>query len=234
MHSRIRPVPLIAHVMIVAALWLASGISRATPKTAEIPYARVYELLYQFESLPAADRDHLAFHVRLKSREPSGVPVEAFIPWRDEQLPVSIEPEFGFMSFPFSPQLRQENPNIITNQPIGTLALGLAIEILPPLAGAPDATWWLTAIDQAHRAIRKQSRRGPENTPAVRGISVMTEPGEKLEIILHSPEGDQALQSDERSVIHISVAQLQDAERITINGHIRIVFPWIGNGNRSL
>ncbi len=55
-----------------------------------------------------------------------------------------------------------------------------------------------------------------------------------LEIILHSPEGDQALQSDERSVIHISVAQLQDAERITINGHIRIVFPWIGNGNRSL
>lgn len=198
----------------------------------DFSYARLYDLKYQFVALPAGSTTHLRFHLRLQPRQQTGAeklpPLAAYVDWPRQRIDLDTNQSLNLLGIPLSPQLRQENPRVITNWPKDSAALGLAMEIAAPEGTSIDRAALLTGLKQANAAIRARSRRPASLTPQAVGVTLRAMPGTQLRIMLLGEDGDEHVIISENEVIDLQEADLESAAAIRIEGELQIVFPWFG------
>ncbi|MBW3568208.1 MAG: hypothetical protein KY410_09690, partial [Proteobacteria bacterium] len=169
-------------VMALSAflLLVQGGTALQAATEGSISYRRVYELLYQFRSLPAGTTTHLAFLGRVVN--PSG-PVPQRLLINHEKEPIVVEVDaFGLFDIPMSPQLAQLNPRMTGEPSAMVLKLGLAIVVRLPEAGPPDLHWLKEGIAQTNAVMRARARIAPDRVPQAHGATLRFAAGSKTVI----------------------------------------------------
>lgn len=195
-------------------------------------YARLYDLKYQFVALPADSTTHLHFHLRLQPRQQSGAdklpPLTAYVDWPRQRIDLDTNQALNLLGIPLSPQLRQENPRVITNWPMDSAALGLAMEIAIPEGEPVSPTELLTGLQQANAAIRARSRRTAALTPQAVGVTLRAVADEPLVVTLIDADGEIHVMQSDSGKIDLQAADLETTAEIRIEGELLIIFPWFG------
>lgn len=191
-------------------------------------YARLYDLKYQFVALPGASTSHLHFHLRLQPRQEDLPPLTAYIDWPRQRVELESDPVLNFLQLPLSPQLRQENPRVITNWPKDSAALGLAMEISVPDGKPISPAELLKGMQQANAAISTRSRRPASLTPQAVGVTLRAIPGTQLKVTLVGMDGGEHTMNSEDETINLQAADLESAAELRIEGQLLIIFPWFG------
>ncbi len=220
------PIMLLASGLVVS-LPAMSGTAGATgEEELSFSYARLYDLKYQFVSLPGDSTSHLRFHLRLQPRHQDLPPLTAYVDWPRQRVELETDQQLNFLRLPLSPQLRQENPRVLTNWPKDSAALGLAMEISPP-AGTPlDVAALLLGMEQANAAIRARSRRTAALTPQAVGVTLRAVADEPLVVTLIDADGEIHVMQSDRGKIDLQAADLKTKTEIRIEGELLVVFPW--------
>lgn len=188
-------------------------------------YTRLYELLYQFQTLPAEQTRDLDFRVRLKSRGtvPDDV-LEVFIQRGERRIPVPVD-SFGILELPISPQLGQENPRVVANWPKRNLGMGLAVLIRQPKNGELDGQWLQDAVMQTNSALLARARVAPERVPQARGVTLMFDPDFKAAVTVQDGKAER-FDADENGSVNISLNDAGPKATLIIEGELLVIFPW--------
>lgn len=159
-------------VLLGVAL-LLQCLPEATADGDAFSYRRIYELLHQFQALPAEDTTHIAFRARVVN--PAGPPPDSLRIAHREPIDIAVD-DYGLFEIPMSPQLAQLNPRLVPTPAMRLMRLGLAIVIRLPESGTPDGQWLLEGLRQANAAIRARSRIHPRLVPQAQGVTLRFAP----------------------------------------------------------
>lgn len=208
-------------LVAIGALLLAQGIAQAATEPASISYRRVYELLYQFRTLPPEDTDHLRFLGRIVNAA-GPAPSRFTLSHDSETIAVDVS-RHGLFDIPMSPQLAQINPRMLADPPEGILRLGLAIVIRAPEEGALDLAWLREGIRQTNAVMRARARVAPERVPQASGVTLRFAPGSETQVVRANNEEEDVFTPDEEGRINLEI----DAETtsVTIGEMPEIIFP---------
>lgn len=114
------------------ALLLFPGVHPAgAADLATIPYAKLDEI---WQKTDAIDRKKLIVLAQFGSSNKAVKPSDIVLSIRSSSgaIPIRLSPEGDVLDFPRTEALRKENPPIETNQPKGTLALGMSLGVVVP------------------------------------------------------------------------------------------------------
>lgn len=203
-------------VVLFAALVLMQGATASHAATeGSISYRRVYELLYQFRSLPTEKTTHLAFLGRVVN--PFG-PAPQRLRIHYEKEPIDIEVDaFGLFDIPLSPQLAQLNPRMTGEPSSKALQLGLAIVVRLPETGSPGLDWFRTGVAQTNAVMRARARVAPARVPQAHGVTLrFAAGGDAVVAVLRNNEW-QSVTADEDGRIDLfldeNVREIRSTER---------------------
>ncbi|MDX1443278.1 MAG: hypothetical protein R3270_05785 [Gammaproteobacteria bacterium] len=208
----------------LAASWLLP-VSALAADTQEFDYRRMYELLYQFETLPPPARDRLRFAIRLQDetgRAPPGM--EVHIRYGRREIPVTVD-EFGLLDLPFSPQLASINAPVVTNQPADSLRLGFTMVIRRPENRPIDIEWLLAGMQQADAAMQARARIAENLVPEVIGVTLKFAGETRGQVIIHGETDDVEYRADEYNTVDIPIDEANLPERIEITDQPLVIFP---------
>lgn len=192
----------------------------------QFDYRRIYELLYQFETLPPTSRNRLDFAVRLldaSGKAPSDLAVN--IHYRSRRIPVPVN-EFGLLDLPFSPQLANVNAPVVTNQPEGSVDLGFTMIIRQPAAGrALDVEWLLAGMQQADAVMRARARIAENLVPRAVGVTLKFSGDTRGRVIIHGESDDVEYRADDYNTVDIPLDEGSLPERIEVTDQPLVIFP---------
>ncbi|MEE8119012.1 MAG: hypothetical protein V3T39_05570 [Gammaproteobacteria bacterium] len=226
--------------MLLRAIILMAGLislsvlaeeEQEAPYAAVYSYARIYDLVSQFDDLQSDRRDRLSFHVRLRPRFEEGLLTElsAYILRGEGQIPIEIDAN-GIVIMPMSPVLRGEDVLIVTNQEEGSLQLGLAIVVERPSSRRFAYADVAEAVEQINYAMRAKARVDPNVVPQANGLTFKFNPGEAVQLTVDSASGQLQLNANENGSINLPYDEslLEENPRVSISSTPIIVYPWFG------
>lgn len=199
------------------------------PGREEFSYRRLYELLYQFHDLPAETTSQLRFAIRLRTID-SNMPdtLAVHIEYGRRHIDVPVD-EFGILDLPVSPQLANVNAPVVTNQPEGTIEMGLAIIIrqaaIRPGNTELDINELLNGIEQVNAAMQSRSRLSPGRTPRAIGITVKFAGDSRGSVIIKGATDEVDYRADEYNTVDIPLDADAPPESIRITDQPLVIFP---------
>ena len=201
-------------VPLLAALLLATTAQAAE---GSLSYRRVYELLYQFVTLPEETTSQLQFRGRVIAPG-AETPRQLLIRHGNEPQPVPVD-RFGLFKLPMSPQLAQLNPLITADPPARALKLGLAIVV----KNATDLESLRTGVLQTNAVMRARARVARERVPQAYGVTLRFA-GEETVTVAALRDGEWlSFESDEEGRIDLPLDDKVTALRITASPEV--IFP---------
>lgn len=208
----------------VAAVAAAASTCPLSAQTARVEYAALYRVLAPAPELHSFDRLHLV--QRIESRDP-GVPSEQIrltVESRNGAILLEVA-EDGGLAFPMSPDLLEENPAVVSNQPSGSLRASLSVELRAPngLEWSYSELW--DGMQQAEQAARLQPD-GP-NGANIEGVELRFLPESHARVLIVYGKTEQLLLADPGGRVYIrrDPALLQADARLQISGDLRQVLP---------
>ncbi|HEY0180388.1 MAG TPA: hypothetical protein VGC30_12280 [Dokdonella sp.] len=181
----------------------------AAGAAATTPYAALYDALAPARSIAAYDRLIAIEHVG--SSAPGVRPEDIRITIRAKsgaiEVPVAAD---GGLEFPLSEALRAENPPVETNQPKGSLALGVNAALRPPHGLVAPWREIAAALKQADALYASAS---PPHT--VRGIEVRFAPGAPATLTL-GERSERLFAADADGRVIVLRDDVVDAEHATL------------------
>ena len=214
-------------ILFSGALLLAmTNVANADASQQQFSYQRMYELLYQFRSLPESQTDHLAFAIRLQD-EDGRIPadIEAWIDYGARRVEVPVD-QFGLLELPVSPQLAAANASVTINQPEGSLAMGLSMIIRqPPRDQSLDVAWLVEGMRQADAVMQARARIAEHLVPEAIGVTLKFAGDTTGQVIIHGDAGEIAYRADEYNTVDIPLRTGELPERIEITEQPLVIFP---------
>lgn len=209
-------------MVVFAVLLLMQGATALQAATdGSISYRRVYELLYQFRSLPSETTTHLAFLGRVVN--PSGpAPQRLRIDHEKEPIDVAVD-AFGLFDIPMSPQLAQLNPRMTGEPSSKALKLGLAIVVRLPETGLPDLDGLRTGVAQTNAVMRARARVAPDRIPQAQGVTLRFAVGSEAVVAVLRNDEWQSLSADEDGRIDLVLDE--DVREIRSTERPLVIFP---------
>lgn len=221
--------PLYRFLLAIGLLLPAFALAE-DPDTARFSYPRMYEILYQFHTLPPEATDRLVFAIRLRDRD-GRVPddLAVHIDYGKQRLDVDSD-LFGMLDLPFSPRLASSNASVITNQPDGSMEFGLAIMIRrPPDTSTIDVDWLLAGMRQADQVMAMRARVAPQLVPRAVGVILKFAGDTPGAVIIKGFEEDVEYRADEYNTVNIPLDATELPESIEVTDQPLVIFPLFEN-----
>ncbi len=194
-------------------------------------YKRMHDLVSQFDDLQSDRRDRLGFHLMLRTRLVDDAPptITAHILRGQGQIPIEIDSN-GIVTMPMSPVLRSEEVLVVTNQPEGSLQLGLAIVIERPSGRRFEYVDVAEAVEQVNYAMQSKARVAAKRVPKAVGLTFKFTPGDSVQLTVDSAADALQMTADERGTINLPYDEslLEENPRVSISSTPLIVYPWFG------
>jgi hypothetical protein len=168
-----------------------------------VPYATLYQTLK-----PARDARTLP-HLRVVPHISSHIPgvkpetIRLVVQSSQGARPVTVAPD-GAIDFPLDDALLSENPTVTTNQPKGSLSLGVTLELQLPGSLRWPCAEVLAGLNEAEPVIAAMPSRRPGG---VRGVELLFPPGSGAQVIVRG-QSERLLLADEDG----RVVLMRDAE----------------------
>lgn len=213
--------------LLVGGLLLAApAIAAEAMAMQQFSYQRMYELLYQFRSLPEEQINRLAFAIRLQDEE-GRIPAntEAWIEYGSRTIEVPVD-QFGLLGLPVSPQLAAANAAVLTNQPEGSIAMGLSMIIRQPPGEQPlDIAWLLAGMQQADAVMQARARIADHLVPEAVGVTLKFAADTRGQVIIHGESGEIDYRADAYNTVDIPLQRDALPDRIEITERPLVIFP---------
>jgi len=125
--------------------------------TGVLPYRAIADVFDGFGKVRVRDKLQLAVRV---------LPARGFVPQtnialeiqsRTGPIPLRLSPEGEIRDFPLTPELRGENPRVLSNQPKGKLSLQAELRLRYSGKRTENVAWYADALGQANAAVRDQA-----------------------------------------------------------------------------
>lgn len=209
--------------LLLALIITSTTAFAASPENAtQFEYRRLYELLYQFVTLPEVSQDMLQFRVRLRdSADPGSAPLKVYLQRRDSRVAIDTD-TLGILDLPLSPQLSQENPQLIVNRHKTDIALGLVVIIKRPTTFPMTGAWLHSAVAKINLAFRERARVSQNLVPQAHGVTFKfgKRDGNDVQV------GERILLPDEEGSVNINLDDLPHDAAIKVDGNLLAIFPW--------
>ncbi len=207
-------------------LWLAIALASSpivhAADGSSTPYQVLYDVLEPARTVTRFDR--LRAIERVTSRLPGVAPhdIRLSIQSRRGAIAVPVADD-GRIDFPMQVALREENPDVVTNQPKGSLQLTVAYELV--LGNGLRIAWddLAAAVTQAERAMA-----GQIGDAHVTGAEFRFGPGSEASITL-AGKGERLLMADEagRAIVMFDEAATREKPALVLSGRPLIVLPYV-------
>jgi hypothetical protein len=185
------------------ALLLAPALAsaQAQPGAADsgsVPYAVLYQTLKAARD--GAARPHLRMEPHISSHTPGVKPESIRLVVQSAQgpRPVSVAPD-GAIAFPLEDALLAENPMVTTNQPKGSLTLGVTLELVLPRESRWPCADVLAALAEAEPVIAEMPARNP--AAGVRGIEFFFGSRKDAQVVVRGQSERLLLADDDGRVV---------------------------------
>jgi len=188
------------------AVALAAPVAEAQtePASGTVPYATLYQTLK-----PARDASaypHLKVVPHITSHIPGVKPetIRLVVQSAGGARAVSVAPD-GAIDFPVDDALLAENPTVSTNQPKGSLSLGVTLELALPKEPRWTCADVLAGLAEAEPVIAGMP--GRDTALAVRGVELFFANGAHAQVVVRG-QSERLLLADENG----RVVLMRDAE----------------------
>jgi len=170
-----------------------------------------YQTVYKVATFGRSEviNPEMTFYVRVLSNLPDIDPTDIsfYIDSVSGSIPLKIDNN-GVFELPFSKELLEENPMLVTNQPKGTMSLQGALRFnrdpenpsqkVPYSAIVMPATWTIWA----HRNLRVEGS-DQKPAPVVNGINIRIEEHLGKKIVIHAREKEITLKPNDKGICFI-------------------------------
>ncbi len=194
----------------LGAAWLGSHQVMAAEDPGSLPYAKIEEVFTRGDAL---DRSKLRMYVSVASRQSGISPKQITLTIQSKSgnvaIPINAAGELG--NFPRTPALRAENPTVVTNQPKGTLALTVAIGLVPPEANAVPAARLTSVLAELNKFIKAQTGLMSFVVPKLQNVIFEFPAATKATVTISGAGAERVLKADETG--HVPIKDLADLSR---------------------
>jgi hypothetical protein len=198
---------------IAALLALAPAIAEDTPR-ASLPYSKLMD--HQKLVSKLKDLDQLKVSASLSSMnpkvQPSDITVEARLK-SGQVVSIRVAAD-GSFTLPSSPELAQEDPLFVSNQPRGSMGLDIQVSIKTPAVTAQRYADLMRGVTQLDVAMMRQ---GLMKAPKAYGLLFVFNNGGHT-LTLHTSKGDKVIGSEtlEQARKHVKNNQLTGNDKSTV------------------
>jgi hypothetical protein len=163
----------------------------------------------QFEPLrKIADLKYVKPAIRVEPKTPGVKPQDVVFTIAAKSGTIKVSPGAdGLVELPFSDKLCDENPEIQTNQPAGTLALNVSIDPALPPVRTLDYKLLESLRAEWNTAISRQSLVWRMLAPSPHAYQLLFDPGKAASAEIGLPGGARKLVADEKGEIRIPFEQ---------------------------
>jgi hypothetical protein len=142
------------------------------------------------------DLDQLTVSARLGSSQPGVKPADIKLgaklaSGQTVDIPIAAD---GTFTLPSSPELDEEDPLFVANQPKGTLGLNIKFDVKTPTVTAQHYKALMLGAVQFNQAFKRQGLMASMFGPKARGLLFAFKDGGHS-LTLHTAKGDQVLKS---------------------------------------
>jgi len=198
----------IACAFLAAAF--AAPVVRAQAEAASgtVPYAMLYRTLKPAQDASAYPRlkvvPHISSHIPGVKPETIRLVVQSAAGARA----VGVAPD-GAIDFPMDDALLAENPTVSTNQPKGSLSLGVTLELVLPKQPRWPCADVLAGLAESEPVITSMPTRDPSH--AVRGLELFFPDGAHAQVVVRGRSERLLLADENGRVVLMRDAELAEA-----------------------
>lgn len=176
-----------------------------------LPYKTLLETLQKADGL--RDLDHLSVSVTVSSTLPNVSMQDITLTIRDKSDPIILAVDkTGQFTLPVTPELQAENPDVVSNQPKGTLDLNVTINIRPPKTTTVRYSDLMAGAMQFNAAIKRQAGMLSWFAPHVDGILLVYANGGTHRAIIGTGVGS-------KTIVSVPLASLKNRLKLYSIGH---------------
>jgi hypothetical protein len=170
----------------------AVAVAQVAASTGSVPYATLYQTLKPARE--AASHPHLKIVPHISSHLDGVRPetIRLVVQSSHGARPLTVAPD-GAIDFPLEDALLSENPTITTNQPKGSLSLGVALELSVPANRRWPCKDVLAGLVEAEPVIAEMPAQRPGG---VRGVEILFPKNAGAQVVVHG-QSDRLLLADE-------------------------------------
>ena len=193
----------------LAAAFAAPGVrAQAEAASGTVPYAVLYQTLK-----PARDASaypHLKVVPHISSHIPGVKPetIRLVVQSAGGARAVGVAPD-GAIDFPMDDALLAENPTVSTNQPKGSLSLGVTLELVLPKEPRWPCADVLAGLAESEPVIASMPTRDPGH--AVRGLELFFPGGASAQVVVRGRSERLLLADENGRVVLMRDAELAEA-----------------------
>jgi hypothetical protein len=208
------------------ALALAAG--PAWGDGATIPFATLAQYQAMFNALPAAQRDKLIFVLGVQHRNDSDhSPIHMWVDRDGKRTDIPVGAD-GTVSLPDRPDWIAAGVAVQTDQPHGSLNLGIDMLIKPPAGKMAPVSYVLDGVQQANDAMRAGARKiggylAMLAAPSVHSVSIKLATCCDGSVTVNSAAGTVVVREDKSSVVAVAPGVLRDHADGTITASAPIM-----------
>jgi hypothetical protein len=176
--------------------------------TASVPYAKLVSVQALFTTVPAAQRDKLILAVAIVHADKANhAPIGMWVDANGTRTNIPVT-EDGVVSLPARPDWASAGVAVQTDQPKGTLHVGVYMMIRPPASQAISVGYLLAAAQQADDAMRAGARQmggyvASLMAPSVHQIGVKLATCCGGMVTVHGAAGDAVLKQDATGLVAV-------------------------------
>ena len=154
-----------------ACCWLVSGFAQAQADArTEMPYAALYRVLAPAQAAVGVPRVTVREYLVSKLPNVRAEQIRLVIHSRDGERVVTPNAD-GSVSFPLERALFDENPMVESNQPRGSLSIGVSLELTRPAGRRWQAAELLAGLADAERVLQASAPASGPLGP-IRGVEI--------------------------------------------------------------
>jgi len=195
--------------VFLALFALASlpGQSAESTETGVIPYRAIAAIYEGFAQLEPKEKLVLSVRILPTSKVKPGSEIELQIRSRQGVIPLKRTAAGDLQNFPWTQELRQENPEVVSNQPKGSLLLKAAIGVRYSGKRVEKAAWYRDALNQANAALKLQGGRFSLVTPSLKSLTFNFDPGSRASLQVRVSGQEQEFRADELGKARLEVGR---------------------------
>jgi len=194
--------------VFLALLVLASltGQTAESTETGVIPYRAIAAIYEGFAQLEPKEKLVLSVRILPAAKVKPASEIELQIRSRQGVILLKRTAAGDLQNFPWTPELRKENPEVASNQPKGSLLLKTAIGVRYSGKLVEKAAWYRDALNQANAALKLQGGRFSLVTPSLKTLTFNFDPGSRATLQVRSGR-EQEFRADELGKARLEVSR---------------------------
>ena len=218
---RFNPRRTLLTIVAVAGAICCAATAQAE-EAGQVPYATIHKAVSRAQQVK---HPKLRAFVIVESKIKSDKPITMVIKAKSGPINVDISKDGEIRNFPVSAELLKENPPVLSNQPKGSSALVVGLELVVPDTLTYSYRELAQQLEDANAEVKKQAGMLSLMAPRAKAVVFQFRPGSKATVTVNRKE-PQVLTADAEGRVRLEIEKsvaAQDPEVVVSEKPVRVL-----------